>query len=97
MHTYIILKMFCINIYIKCFAGFNLTIFAYGQTGSGKSHTMGTSDSLEIKDKTEEGIIPLSVKDIFREISIKGKENFRVKASFLEVIYFLKTRNSKFF
>ena len=38
--------------------GYNVTIFAYGQTSSGKTHTMRGSDE-------NEGIIPLSMKEIF--------------------------------
>ncbi|EKX47236.1 hypothetical protein GUITHDRAFT_69951 [Guillardia theta CCMP2712] len=43
--------------------GFNATVLAYGQSGAGKTHTMfGT-------EKSDQGIIPRSVKEIFRRIS----------------------------
>ncbi|MED6182830.1 Kinesin-like protein KIN-7O [Stylosanthes scabra] len=41
--------------------GFNGTVFAYGQTNSGKTHTMRGS-------KTEPGVIPQAVHDLFRMI-----------------------------
>eukprot|EP00960_Hanusia_phi_P054483 762672-Hanusia_phi.AAC.2 len=43
--------------------GFNATVLAYGQSGAGKTHTMfGT-------EKSGQGIIPRSVKEIFRRIA----------------------------
>ena len=45
------------------FQGFNATVLAYGQSGAGKTYTMFGAE------KSEQGIIPRSVKEIFRRIS----------------------------
>lgn len=42
-------------------AYFSGTLFAYGQTASGKTHTI-------MGDKSELGIIPLAVQDVFNHI-----------------------------
>ncbi|XP_063244910.1 centromere-associated protein E-like [Bacillus rossius redtenbacheri] len=59
--------------------GFNGTIFAYGQTSSGKTHTMmGT--------RTEPGIIPLAIGQMFEAISsdLPGRQ-FLLRASYIEI------------
>ncbi|XP_011502046.1 PREDICTED: protein claret segregational [Ceratosolen solmsi marchali] len=62
--------------------GYNVCVFAYGQTGSGKTYTMegfpGTDD---------EGMIPRTVKHIFKEMKqfeLLGWE-YKIEASFLEI------------
>lgn len=46
---------------VECFnSGENVTIFAYGQTGSGKTHTIFGSNE-------EDGIVQLSISDIFKD------------------------------
>ena len=47
---------------VDYFNGFNGTIVAYGQTSSGKTHTMSG-------DGQEPGIIPLTIHQIFGEIT----------------------------
>lgn len=57
----------------------NATIFAYGQTASGKTHTMMGTFS-------EEGIISLSVQDIFSYIKNSNDErNYLLRVSYLEI------------
>ncbi|OQS01568.1 kinesin-like protein [Achlya hypogyna] len=51
-------------------SGFNATLFAYGQTGSGKSFTMFGAETDESRyrpglAKSQAGIIPRAIKDIF--------------------------------
>ena len=49
---------------LSALEGFNVTIFTYGQTASGKTYTMrGT-----IHDVANPGIIPLALKEIFKEL-----------------------------
>jgi centromeric protein E len=62
----------------KAMLGVNGSIFAYGQTGSGKTHTMyGIPE--------DEGIITLSVKDVFSYISNQPKKEFLLRVSYLEI------------
>ncbi|QHO53445.1 kinesin-like protein KIN-7O isoform X4 [Arachis hypogaea] len=58
--------------------GFNGTIFAYGQTNSGKTHTMRGS-------KTEPGVIPQAVHDLFRMIQKDIDREFLLRMSYLEI------------
>lgn len=46
------------DLVLSALNGYNVTIFAYGQTSSGKTFTMRGSDE-------NEGIIPLTMKEIF--------------------------------
>ena len=64
----------------KIFDGINITIFAYGQTSTGKTYTMKG----EIPNN--EGIIPLSVKEIFNFIESNNKIlNTKIKVSYIEI------------
>eukprot|EP01046_Picozoa_sp_COSAG06_P053699 COSAG06_NODE_9347_length_1924_cov_1.796712_1_plen_466_part_10 len=58
--------------------GYSATILAYGQTGSGKTHTMAGGN-------TEDGIIKLSVHQIFQEIRSKPKMHFEISLSIMEI------------
>lgn len=58
--------------------GYNGTIFSYGQTGSGKTHTMTGSDE-------EPGILPLSISDIFQQISTDTEREYLLRVSYLEI------------
>ncbi|KAJ0984893.1 hypothetical protein J5N97_003249 [Dioscorea zingiberensis] len=58
--------------------GFNGTVFAYGQTNSGKTHTMRGSVG-------EQGIIPLSVHDLFQSIQEDVDREFLVRMSYMEI------------
>ena len=65
---------------INLLNGINLTIFAYGQTSTGKTYTMQG----EIPDN--EGIIPLTLKEIFDKInSSKDIINSKITVSFIEI------------
>ncbi|CAM9377804.1 unnamed protein product, partial [Discosporangium mesarthrocarpum] len=63
--------------------GFNATVFAYGCTGAGKTYTMiGTAQD------GHEGIMVLTLQDLFKEQEKAGKEQgmkYSVTVSFLEV------------
>ena len=59
--------------------GINVSIFAYGQTSTGKTFTMkGKGNSLN-------GIIPLSVKEIFTRLSEPSISNYKIKVSYVEI------------
>ena len=59
--------------------GFNSTVFAYGQTSSGKTYTMKGNDK-------EPGIIPLSVRDLFRMMQqLSHERDFLVRVSYMEI------------
>jgi len=68
----------------KLFSGYNVTVLAYGQTGSGKTHSMGTAYNAD-DDPALEGVIPRSVKDIFKYIAEHSDTEFLVKVSFMEL------------
>lgn len=56
----------------------NATIFAYGQTASGKTHTMRGNEA-------SPGLIPLSIAELFQNISTIKERAFEVKVSFIEL------------
>ncbi|XP_028766813.1 kinesin-like protein KIN-7O isoform X2 [Neltuma alba] len=58
--------------------GFNGTVFAYGQTNSGKTHTMRGS-------RTEPGVIPLAVHDLFEIIQQDVDREFLLRMSYMEI------------
>lgn len=59
-------------------SGFNVTVFAYGQTSSGKTHTMrGYEESV--------GLIPLSIKEIFKIVDQETDREYSINVSYLEV------------
>ncbi|XP_057785128.1 kinesin-like protein KIN-7O isoform X2 [Salvia miltiorrhiza] len=58
--------------------GFNGTVFAYGQTSSGKTHTMRGS-------KSEPGVIPLAIRDLFNIIQQEMDREFLLRMSYLEI------------
>ncbi|KAE9590156.1 putative plus-end-directed kinesin ATPase [Lupinus albus] len=58
--------------------GFNGTVFAYGQTNSGKTHTMRGS-------KSEPGIIPRAVHDLFQIIQQDVDREFLLRMSYMEI------------
>ncbi|KAL0359617.1 UNVERIFIED_CONTAM: Kinesin-like protein KIN-7O [Sesamum angustifolium] len=58
--------------------GFNGTVFAYGQTSSGKTHTMRGS-------KSELGVIPLAVHDLFNIIQQEMDREFLLRMSYMEI------------
>jgi len=72
------------NIVKQLFTGYNVTVLAYGQTGSGKTHSMGTAYNAE-DDPILEGVIPRSVRDIFKHIAENEDTEFLVKVSFMEL------------
>ena len=62
--------------------GYHSTIFAYGQTGSGKTYTIEGGDKPET-----EGIVPKSMRDLFRIIEGKGTSDkgYKVFISFIQI------------
>ncbi|GJP48827.1 hypothetical protein CLOM_g8107 [Closterium sp. NIES-68] len=58
--------------------GFNGTIFAYGQTSSGKTFTMRGVPACE-------GVIPLSVRQVFDTIAQTMNREFLLRVSYLEI------------
>lgn len=68
----------CRPIIDSVFRGFNATILAYGQTGTGKSFTISGT-------RTEPGIIPRAVEDIFAKIYEAKDTQFLLRASFLQL------------
>ncbi|KAH9299455.1 hypothetical protein KI387_031137, partial [Taxus chinensis] len=54
------------------------TVFAYGQTSSGKTHTMRGSPA-------EHGVIPLAVRDVFRNINEAEDREFLLCMSYMEI------------
>ena len=68
------------NDIINLLNGINLTIFSYGQTSTGKTYTMQGDIPYN------EGIIPLTLKEIFNKInSSKDILNSKITVSFIEI------------
>ena len=61
--------------------GINISIFAYGQTSTGKTFTM------KGEPKSNEGLIPLSIKEIFNSLNNKESSisKYLVKVSYIEI------------
>ena len=61
--------------------GINISIFAYGQTSTGKTFTM------KGETKSNEGLIPLSIKEIFNSLNNKESSitKYIVKVSYSEI------------
>jgi hypothetical protein len=55
------------------------TIFAYGQTSSGKTHTMKGDG------KSEFGIIPFAIADIFAHIEQTRSREFLLRCAYMEI------------
>lgn len=68
----------------QLFQGYNVTVLAYGQTGSGKTHSMGTAYNAS-DDPALHGVIPRSVRDIFKAIQAKTDVAHKVGLSFMEL------------
>lgn len=61
------------------FRGINVSIFVYGQTSTGKTYTMkGKADSLN-------GIIPLSIKEIFSKLNEDSITKSSIRVSYVEI------------
>ena len=60
-------------------SGFNVTVFAYGQTSSGKTHTMRGYEGCM-------GLIPLSIREIFKRIEEDSGSEYAVSVSYMEVL-----------
>ena len=58
--------------------GFNATIFAYGQTSSGKTYSM-------IGENESQGIIPLSLEEIFDTIKKTTNRQYLLRVSYMEI------------
>lgn len=67
--------------------GVNQTVFAYGQTSSGKTFTMRGPSA----KTTGDGLIPLSVKEIFAVIKADPERKYKISVSYLEVSPFFLT------
>ncbi|KDO32624.1 hypothetical protein SPRG_02325 [Saprolegnia parasitica CBS 223.65] len=72
--------------------GFNATLFAYGQTGSGKSFTMFGAETDESRyrpglAKSQAGVIPRAIKDIFAGLVQKRGEHIECNlyCSFVQI------------
>ena len=61
--------------------GYDVCIFSYGQTGSGKTYTMG-SDSLNLDNEANQGIIPRAVNQIIDHVGYQGK---KISVQFQEI------------
>ncbi|CDZ98549.1 Kinesin-like protein [Phaffia rhodozyma] len=58
--------------------GYNAVVFAYGQTASGKTFTL-------TGNKSEPGVIPRAIEDVFSYIKRNNKREFLLRASYLEI------------
>ena len=65
------------NDLISLFKGINISIFAYGQTSTGKTFTM--------KGKNSNGIVPLSIKEIFSKLNDPLISKPIIKVSYSEI------------
>ncbi|KAH8739501.1 kinesin heavy chain [Cryptosporidium ryanae] len=72
-----------------CLGGINVTIFAYGQTSSGKTHTM-----LGDNKGSYDGIIPLSINEIFSLANNRGKIH-NVETEFTFTVSYLEVYNER--
>ncbi|BGP20234.1 hypothetical protein JCM10213_005912 [Rhodosporidiobolus nylandii] len=66
------------DLVLDAMEGFDAVIFAYGQTASGKTFTLSG-------DKSNPGIIPQAVTEIFSYIRDHPEKEFLLRASYLEI------------
>ncbi|TNV84878.1 hypothetical protein FGO68_gene10895 [Halteria grandinella] len=71
MSTAQIFESQCKKLILSSLEGFNVTIFTYGQTASGKTYTMRGLDT------QQPGLIPLSIKEVFRELYLSHGTPFK--------------------
>ena len=64
--------------------GRNGTVLAYGQTGTGKTYTMGILKTTD--ERRASGIIPLSLRRLFKKINADTTAKHTVHMSFLQVV-----------
>ena len=58
--------------------GYNATVFAYGATGAGKTYTM-------LGEEGNPGIMPLTLKELFREVDKYKDRDYKIKFWYLEI------------
>ncbi|XP_058830445.1 kinesin-related protein 4-like [Topomyia yanbarensis] len=68
----------CRPILLSALNGINGTIFAYGQTSSGKTYTM-------MGDEQELGVVPLTAREIFKEIENSRDRQFLIRVGYIEI------------
>ncbi|GAA5834148.1 hypothetical protein JCM3766R1_004472 [Sporobolomyces carnicolor] len=66
------------DLVLDAMEGFDAVIFAYGQTASGKTFTLSG-------DRSNPGIIPQAVSEIFTYIRDHSEKEFLLRASYLEI------------
>ena len=59
-------------------SGYNATVFAYGATGAGKTYTM-------LGEEGNPGIMPLTLKELFREVDKYKEREYKIKFWYLEI------------
>uniref|UniRef100_A0A182YFI4 Uncharacterized protein n=1 Tax=Anopheles stephensi TaxID=30069 RepID=A0A182YFI4_ANOST len=68
----------CRPVILSALNGINGTIFAYGQTSSGKTYTM-------IGNDREPGVVPLTAREIFEQITKIKERQFLIRVGFIEI------------
>ena len=58
--------------------GYNATVFAYGATGAGKTYTM-------LGEEGNPGIMPLTLKELFKEVDKYKDREYKMKFWYLEI------------
>ena len=58
--------------------GYNATVFAYGATGAGKTYTM-------LGEEGNPGIMPLTLKELFKEVDKYKDREYKIKFWYLEI------------
>lgn len=78
-------------------SGFNSTVVAYGHHGTGKTYTMTGPDFLWAMNEREFGLLPQSVRHIFKLMNDTPDREYRVHVSYLiinqEAVYDLLSLN----
>ena len=59
-------------------SGYNATVFAYGATGAGKTYTM-------LGEEGNPGIMPLTLKELFKEVDKYKEREYKIKFWYLEI------------
>lgn len=65
--------------------GISGSLLVYGQTSAGKTHTMQGQGSIKEGSARKEGVIHMTVQDIFRELSNHQSSAFLIRVSVIEV------------
>ena len=78
----VVFQKTCLPLLDNVIQGYNASMFVYGQTGTGKTYTMGLLDKIY---ERSEGLVPSSLKYLFKYFENYNKNNWEISMSFYQI------------